>query len=294
MRQALLARRSASLVVSNVLAADRIGTHPGRAWVDTLRTEAGRSRPWRGPGAVGPVGRLRPETVLQAVWWNESALLSSMLVPVPRRGLVRRAGRTPGVPGAGRRSASVPIQISRAEHVRPRAPTPPAATTSSRAAAVDVPMSSALFHWGWGLEVTAFSATGGDLVVDLGSTDVELKLPSGSADARGPGRRRGRDERRPVTVPATLAGRVLHQRRPCRRARTARRDGERARRLPRRSDRRIGCPRDGEQESDGRRTARPAPDRIPWSWWDWCWSPSRSPSARGRAPAAGSSATTST
>ena len=40
-------------------------------------------------------------------------------------------------------------------------------------------MSSALFHWGWGLEVTAFSATGGDLVIDVGSTEVEVTMPAG-------------------------------------------------------------------------------------------------------------------
>ena len=170
-------RRQASLVVSNVLAADRIGTHPGREWVDTLRTDAGQVA--AGGEDQEPLvlwDAYAPDTVLQAVWWNESALLSSILVPF-------RDEITFGEPSGSLHMVQddghiVPMQISRLS-TSTQGPDPSCGYYVEPGSSVDVPMSSPLFHWGWGLEVTAFSATGGDLVVDLGSTEVDLQMPSG-------------------------------------------------------------------------------------------------------------------
>ena len=167
-----------SLVVSNVLAADRIGTHRGREWVDTLRSDVGRLEQAGGAGQEPLVlwDAYAPDTVLQAVWWNQSALLSYILLPFRDRITFGAAsGSLHMVQADGH---IVPMQISRLS-TSTQGPDPSCGYYVEPGSSVEVPMSSPLFHWGWGLEVTAFSATGGDLVVDLGATEVDLDMPSG-------------------------------------------------------------------------------------------------------------------
>ncbi len=177
LRLAVIALVATSLVVSNLLAADRIGIHRGREWVGTLRADVGRVAP--GGGDQEPLvlwDGYAPDTVLQAVWWNQSALLSSMLLPFRDKiTFGEPSGRLHMVQDDGH---IVPMQISRLSTAS-QGPDPSCGYYVEPGRSVEVPMSSPLFHWGWGLEVTAFSATGGELVVDLGSTEVDLEMPSG-------------------------------------------------------------------------------------------------------------------
>ncbi|RYC10854.1 hypothetical protein [Nocardioides zhouii] len=162
-----------SLAVGNVLAVHRIGTHPGRLWTENLRSEILRV-PDESPVVLWD--GYAPQTVLQTGFWNEWALLSRMLRPLDDRVAFREPADQIYQPDED--GMLQPIGISRLStstagsddgcgyYVEPGRP-------------ASVPMSAALFHWGWGLELTAYSDTGGTLLVELGSTDVELTLPSG-------------------------------------------------------------------------------------------------------------------
>jgi hypothetical protein len=117
-----------------------------------------------------------PDTVLMPVWWNESALLSNMLLPFGDAVAFGEAtDQMYQVDADGR---IVPAHISRLS-TSAAGPDEDCGFFVGPGKTVSVPMSSALFHWGWGLEVTAFSPAGGDLVLDVGSTDVEISMPSG-------------------------------------------------------------------------------------------------------------------
>ena len=162
-----------SLVVGNVLAVQRIGTHPGRAWAENVRTEILRSPE---PSPVVLWDGYAPQTVLQTGFWNEWSLLSSMLLPLGDRVAFREPAAQIYQPDDD--GMLVPVGISELSTSEP-GPDDGCGYLVEPGRSVPVPMSAALFHWGWGLEVSAYSASGGDLRVDLGSTDVDLTLPSG-------------------------------------------------------------------------------------------------------------------
>jgi hypothetical protein len=176
-RYAALSVLGASLVVSNILAAERIGTHGGRDWVDTLRTDVVRMSDQRADAAPLVLwDAYSPDAVLQPVWWNEAAMLSNMLLPFENHVVFGEpTNQMHQVDAEGR---IVPVQISRLS-TSAAGPDVDCGYHIEPGRTVRVPMSSALFHWGWGLEVTVFSATGGDLIVDLGSTAVDLTMSPG-------------------------------------------------------------------------------------------------------------------
>ena len=123
--------------------------HPsGREWVDTLRSDVGRVA--AGGADQEPLvlwDAYAPDTVLQAVWWNESALLSSILLPF-------RDQITFGAPSGSLHMVQddghiVPMQISRLS-TSTQGPDPSCGYYVEPGSSVEVPMSSPLFHWGWG------------------------------------------------------------------------------------------------------------------------------------------------
>lgn len=177
LRHAAMALVATSLVFSNLVAADRIGTHPGRHWVETLRTDVVRLSEQRTDSSPLVLWDANsPDSVLQPVWWNEAARLSYMLLPF--RDTVAFGEATPQMYQVDADGRIVPSQISRMS-TSGQGPDRDCGYYVEPGQTVPVPMSAALFSWGWGLEVTAFSATGGDLVVDVGSTDVQVPMPSG-------------------------------------------------------------------------------------------------------------------
>ena len=94
-----------------------------------------------------------PDAVLQPVWWNEAALLSHMLLPFGDRVAFGEASdQLHHVEGDGR---IVPVRISRLS-TSEEGPDKDCGYFVEPGQTVAVPMSAALFHWGWGLEVTAF------------------------------------------------------------------------------------------------------------------------------------------
>ena len=280
--QVVLTLMAMSLVVSNIQAADRIGTHPGSA-LD--RRTCGRT------------SYASPSSAPTTHPWSSGT-------PTPRTrssnlcgGTRRPSCPTCCCPSATRwRSASRPTRCTRSTRTEGSSLWSISRLTSSEAGPVagcgyyvepggtaSVDMTMALFHWGWGLELSAFSAA----VATSTSTRVDRRVDDVAAGPQHPVRpaRSGEiSETVTVSVPAGSTGPFcindIHvgEPRPAPDvpAPRCRRHGgpvTASRRMALRSVLRVGCPRDGERQHLGPvvigrsaapgRARRPRPRRGP-------------------------------
>jgi hypothetical protein len=166
-----------SLVAANVVAAERIGIHPGRAWVSALRSDITHLASQH--SADSPVvlwDAYSPDDVLQAGFWPGAARLSEMLrpfgdaiafqVPADRLYVVAESGHV------------VPLDVTPLSKAEP-GPVQDCGYYVEPGDDVDIPMTNELFVWGWALELDGFSADGSEVVVDLGDHDEPVAIPAG-------------------------------------------------------------------------------------------------------------------
>jgi hypothetical protein len=166
-----------SLIAANVVGAQRIGAHPGREWVATLRSDVTHLSEQHSPDAPAVLwDAYSPDSVLEVGWWTEAARLSAMLepfgdsvafhVPADQLYVVEPSGHV------------VPLEVSALSSAEP-GPVQDCGYYLEPGDEAAVAMSSELYHWGWALELDGFSATGTEVVMDLGSVDVPISIASG-------------------------------------------------------------------------------------------------------------------
>lgn len=163
-----------SLLVGNVTALVRIGTHPGKAWLAHVRSTLPE-------GQVDLVDAYAPDDVLSAAFWARSARVSAMLAPLGDRldfagtgsplhvvapdGRVRTARVDPAVRGVPGPVAGCGYAVGPA--------------TPSR-----VPLTGELFDYDWAVQVDTVAGSAGRLVVELDGQDLEVEVPRGLGAAQ--------------------------------------------------------------------------------------------------------------
>ncbi|WP_107765776.1 hypothetical protein [Nocardioides terrigena] len=166
-----------SLLVANVLAAQRVGVRPAREWVETLRQDIAASSP---AGTTGEPLVLwdayAPDDVMPAAFWADHALLSSMLAPVEDTVVFGVASdELWRVSDSGRLET---VAVDPAVRAKP-GPVKGCGYALSAGEEVVVPMSGSLYFWNWAIQVNGFAAEGVDLAIDLGDREVSVSLPPG-------------------------------------------------------------------------------------------------------------------
>lgn len=162
---------AASLVVSNVWALERIGVHPGRAWVENLRAGlAGR------PAPVTLWDSNTPDSVLQPAFFPDEARLSYVLAPYRDRVRFSQPDRrlTLVNPQGGLDDVAVAEQS-----VADPGPDEGCGYALGPGDSATVAMSSELYFWDWAVQVNTYAASGGTLAVTVGGTTTVLDVPAG-------------------------------------------------------------------------------------------------------------------
>jgi hypothetical protein len=154
-----------SLVAGNVAAVARIGTHPGKAWVDNLRAGLQREAP------VGLLDTYAPDRVLPPSYWADDARLSRMLSPLGSDvGFGGPVDQLWTVDDDGHVEKVVVDEAVRSEP----GPTPDCGYAIAPGQSVTAPMSDQLFALDWVVQVNTLAAEGGPLTIDLGDQDITL------------------------------------------------------------------------------------------------------------------------
>ncbi|PUA79097.1 hypothetical protein [Nocardioides currus] len=167
----------ASLVSANVVAADRMGVHPGRAWVGAFRSDATHLAESHSSGSPAVVwDGFAPDVVLQPGYWPEEARLSAMLQPFGAS--ITTGVATDQLYVAEPSGHLVPAGVDPIITSEP-GPVDDCGYYLEPGDSVQVEMTGELYYWGWGLQVAGFTSTGTALVIDLGDDEVDVALPSG-------------------------------------------------------------------------------------------------------------------
>lgn len=166
-----------SLVLANVLAAQRVGVRPARDWVENLRQDIAASSQADANGVPLVLwDAYAPDHVMPWAFWADHGLLSSMLAPfessvafgIPSDELWR-------VSDSGRLES---VAVDPAVSAR-RGPVKGCGYALTAGEEVVVPLSGSLYFWNWAIQVNGFAAEGVDLVIDLGDREVPVSMPPG-------------------------------------------------------------------------------------------------------------------
>ncbi len=161
----------ASLLVSNLVATERIGTHPGRAWVENLRAGLGEEE---GPTFLWDANT--PDSVLQPIYFPAEARLSYVLrsygddvrfsQPSRHLSIVDRQGRLHD------------LEVVDESHAE-SGPVDGCGYALGAGDSVTVPMSAERYYWNWALQVNTFAATGGTMAVTIGEATTVMDIREG-------------------------------------------------------------------------------------------------------------------
>jgi hypothetical protein len=168
---------TSSLVLGNVWAAQRNGASPASEWLATSRHElADATRHATGDRPLVLVDGAAPDRVLQAAFWGENTRLSRMLAPLaPEVAFRRPAEQLWTLDDSGR---LVPSRIEALTTSRP-GPVEGCGYLVPSGGEVTIPLTTALYHWGWGVEVSTFSDRPSDLTLEVAGAAITVPLPSG-------------------------------------------------------------------------------------------------------------------
>ena len=168
---------TASLVVANGWAAQRNGTSPASAWLSTTRHQlADASREATADEPLVLVDGTAPDRVLQAAFWGENTRLSRMLAPLaPEVAFRRPAEQVWSLDDSGRLE---PARIDALTTSQP-GPVEGCGYLVPAGGEVTVPLTQALYHWDWGVEISTFSDRPADLTLELGGPGIAVPLPAG-------------------------------------------------------------------------------------------------------------------
>jgi hypothetical protein len=158
-----------SLVLGNVLAAERIGTSPAKPWVDAVTANL------RSTGPVTLVDSRAPDQVLAPSYWLEYATTSRMLAPLGQVSFTRPTTQLRMVSESGD-LVDVGIAPSATSET---GPIDDCGYLVEPGADVIAPMSQSLFAWNWIIRVDTFAAEGGRLAIDLGQREREVDIGPG-------------------------------------------------------------------------------------------------------------------
>jgi hypothetical protein len=156
-----------SLVVSNVMAAARIGTHPAKPWVEHVTQDIERLLP------VALVDDTAPDYVMSPAWWAGDARMSRMLSPL-------HADLSFGGPAEqlwvvdddGRLK---PVVVGDATRARP-GNVEGCGYAVGPGQRIRAPLTQRLYDWEWFVQVNAFSGDGGTLTVELGDSSTTFDV----------------------------------------------------------------------------------------------------------------------
>jgi hypothetical protein len=160
-----------SLVVGNVLGAQRIGPHPGKAWVDNVTDEV---RVADAPLVL--VDANTPDEVLSPVFFPDYARLSRVLSPYGDQLHFGSAAERLRV--SDPRGVLHPVDVD----VQSRSkdgPDPGCGYAVGPGSTVEVPVTEPLFFWDWVIQVNTLSGDGGSLRLDVGDTSSVIPVVPG-------------------------------------------------------------------------------------------------------------------
>ena len=159
-----------SLVVGNVQVVSRVGVSAGRAWLSHLTAEIDRRAP------VNLYDTQAPQKVFPPIAREGS--LSRMLAPLGDKVTFDRDDAPLlVVDGNGRLK---PARIENDSHADP-GPAPGCGYALQPGQSQSLRMSSQLFDFQWGLQVTAFAGVGGVLRVVIDGRETQLRIDKGFA-----------------------------------------------------------------------------------------------------------------
>ncbi|KRF34328.1 hypothetical protein ASG94_16610 [Nocardioides sp. Soil805] len=160
-----------SLLVSNLLATDRIGTNPGRAWVENLRADlAARGAPtvlWDAN---------TPDTVLQPAFFPAEARLSYVLAPYGDDVRFSEPARQLAI--VDPRGRVHDVEVTDESHAE-AGPVEGCGYALGPGDRVTVPMSDERYLWDWALQVNTVASTGGTMAVTVGGTTTVMQVRPG-------------------------------------------------------------------------------------------------------------------
>lgn len=172
-----LAGTVGSLIVANTWAVARIGPSPATSWLSTLRSEidstqvaAANNEP------LVLVDRFAPDRVMAWAYWADKSRLSFMLGPLaPQVDFFRASAELWAVMDDGTLER---VDVDTAVEARP-GPVADCGYVIPPGGDVEVPLTSGLYFWNWGVKMSAYSSEAASLTLSIGETSIPVKLAGG-------------------------------------------------------------------------------------------------------------------
>jgi hypothetical protein len=158
-----------SLVVGNIAAAVRVGTHPGKSWVDNLTADLERR------GTVTVLDANPPVRVMPPVWWGTDARLARMLSPLTEVTFGRPAAELSMVDDDGHLRQVV---VGDASHALP-GPVEGCGYALGAGQTATARMTEELYSWEWVVQVDTVAGEGGTLTVGMADASATFDVAKG-------------------------------------------------------------------------------------------------------------------
>ncbi len=166
-----------SLIAANVVAAQRVGAHPGRIWLSALRHDlaaAGEQHTADRPLVLWDA--YASDAMTLEVLWGEDARLSRMLRAVGPTIAFKVA--TDELWLVSQQGQLGQLEVERSISGEP-GPVKGCGYSLGPGQAIEVPMSGSLFFWDWAIQVDSFSSEEAELVMTAGDKQIPISLPAG-------------------------------------------------------------------------------------------------------------------
>lgn len=162
---------SVSLVAANLSQLRRLDEEPDREWVDNLLADLEKS-----DSPVTMWDANTPDAVLPSGFYPNEARLSYVLAPLEPQVRFRAVvDRLTMIDGDGRLRG---VQVAATSQSRP-GPVEGCGYSVGDGESVDVPMTSAVFHWDWAMQINAMAGEDSTLEVTVGESVTHVPITSG-------------------------------------------------------------------------------------------------------------------